>query len=1206
MDSSRPTHPHDVSLSPLSCCDASLPLPLQLFPDRDDLDLRIPPLRTSFEAHSFSPSWDWERQVPVVLDRHLARALASSESRVEVWHHCPRAPPHAASQAASKDGSPSGDHPREVFLASGTFQLWPLLSRPGGVHRLWVPLRSRRGEHAGAVQISLSLSPTNLERLDDAELVGTQLDGAGLAAGASGAVALDFTSPLAGAAEMHRRLVSAVMPFLAEEPDLTGCLLEEVHPTSGTLPEGDVSPSPAADSPPPALAAFARAHVFVEQLTLPLGEDMQVERPRAASYWAEWRFPGADRDEKSVPRGPVAPAAAGGAWKVPMRYTGTAKLRLGGALAQRLAAEALVVRVMRQEAPRGAGPGKVSEMGFAEVDLTPLVTRGARETSLSTGRGRWISGTVPLVQEGCKFLGGARLRVKVLLELPRQREEWEEDGETEEGEYEAEVALGGARAGGGSEREANDRDETASQDDGGEEAMGWATEALADAAEDGGGGEGSGGDRDLEGSEAYARKGIDAAKEQGADEGARSAAMPAVPEKSAADAAERRPDLHGGAEAPGAAIGGGMALTVPASDALQVWGITGGGGWDDDSSVVVGLTIESARNIPATHVGAAAGAAPVFLPPPGENAEALAGPGAGVPARGHVSARAPVSVGEPAGPPPRLFATVEWGSGPPRVLTHAVRAGTEDSGEARCDWHFTQHFRVRKVQSAAQRAELLRDPSATTAILKVWSTAGGQVGQHVTPRLVGCTTVDISGLYLGMARVSGWYHLVDHLQAHAGHIKLSVVPSEPLGPRGDWEEPSDGTPSSLDDLFPLSPRDATSDQDPRVASYNATRDANHDTRHISAEGVAPWTDPAAHSGGHNQAASSASSPGGADSPLSGSSGASEAAGPTVRRRLPSFEDGIAWSGAEADPYGAPGAFWRTTPSPCHRDPAPDSGKQAPLRSPPEYDGHAAEQSREASFAEVEGKLRELDATMTKPVGGTEGAGGAASATGESEVQRDATCGGEKAQLEAPGRGGLVEGEEAALRGGPGGRWRAQASVTLCAAPVEGPDSGDEAETHRAGSERPTPAHRPDVPPHPPRTSHDDFPGFESAPARHHRNAGRAPGGYGPGHSVGALDARWRIGGERKGAWRGVGGPPGALIDPEGDYDSDTSVRAIARREMEGERGDGRSWAGGPAVEVRGRRGRCGDERTGRALRMCGGYFRRALQGWTDDLLTALM
>lgn len=265
------------------------------------MDLRIPPLRTPFQAHAFCPEWDYARDVPLVLDEPLARALASSEARVELWHHCPRTPP----LADRSNGDPPGPAPpREVFLGAATLPLAALLARPGGVDRAWVHLRSRRGEHAGAVQLSLSLDPVGLEGPDESiDLSDPDLD-------ARERIAAGSVLPRA---ELHRRLVSALAPFLSKDPDLSGCLL---------MPPLDARTSLAVAPPegaPPALphpTPRARLHVFVEQLSLPLNEDLEVERPRAAAYWAQWEAPLSKVEERSAPRGPVAPVAAGAPWKV--------------------------------------------------------------------------------------------------------------------------------------------------------------------------------------------------------------------------------------------------------------------------------------------------------------------------------------------------------------------------------------------------------------------------------------------------------------------------------------------------------------------------------------------------------------------------------------------------------------------------------------------------------------------------------------------------------------------------------------------------------------------------------------------------------------------------------------------------------------------------------------------------------------------------
>lgn len=127
---------------------------LSLFPGDEDLEAVFPTLRTPFQAQTFTPEYHYTREYTCKLQEVLLRALAVGEAAVELWHHSPRSLQAHGPMPAAAEKAPMNSKVRDVFLGQGAVQLAPILTQPRGVDT-WVPLRSRRGEHVGCIQVRI-------------------------------------------------------------------------------------------------------------------------------------------------------------------------------------------------------------------------------------------------------------------------------------------------------------------------------------------------------------------------------------------------------------------------------------------------------------------------------------------------------------------------------------------------------------------------------------------------------------------------------------------------------------------------------------------------------------------------------------------------------------------------------------------------------------------------------------------------------------------------------------------------------------------------------------------------------------------------------------------------------------------------------------------------------------------------------------------
>lgn len=421
----------------------------------------------------------------------------------------------------------------------------------------------------------------------------------------------------------------------------------------------------------------------------------------------------------------------------------------------------------------------------------PQVTQGAHETSLSTGRGRWLSGTFYLVQPDSRFLGAAKLRVKVLLEMPKEEDAG--DDEVDEGVDE------GAEGGRGNDEGYEDRHEErvrggVSSDvpkSGGQDAVAaFMRDGAVSDERVAGEGAGVAGQRGVvdgratsQGETGSPGRGRDAAHGTSRDRGPDTGSPAPIRESAGAtthraESAPTAPDAapgHSQLVARGAYPAGAIVpSTFPAPLSAA---------WVDDDAVMVGVTVEGARGLPLPRLARLARGA-LHTPSAFEIGQ-----------RG-----ATLSAAEPAGEgfgsgTVRAYVTMEWGAGEEQTLTQAVRVAAEadaagdGQGTARVEWHYTQHFPVRPAATPAERRALVADAALTTALLKVWivsahaqgAGASGPGFANTSPVLWGCAAIDLRSLYLGLARLSGWYQLLDFAQGRVGVVKVAVVPSRPLG-----------------------------------------------------------------------------------------------------------------------------------------------------------------------------------------------------------------------------------------------------------------------------------------------------------------------------------------------------------------------------------------------------------------------------------------
>ncbi|WIA21972.1 hypothetical protein OEZ85_004330 [Tetradesmus obliquus] len=218
-------------------------------------------LKTPFQAQTFCPQFHHKQLLPLTLTGPSLAALASAECSVQLWHHCPRSQAVAAALSRGHSSSYVMAGQQQVLLGSGSCPLQALLTRPQGI-RSWLVLKSQLGQPVGAVQVALQFT----------HIGGTPTD----------------TCPAADCP-------------LNKHPQLLQLLATALPAAAPTL-------TPLLASPPEGFAGqLARLSVLVEELLLPGGDDVLLERPRIANYVAAYRLPGAQAESRSHSKAPTSP-----------------------------------------------------------------------------------------------------------------------------------------------------------------------------------------------------------------------------------------------------------------------------------------------------------------------------------------------------------------------------------------------------------------------------------------------------------------------------------------------------------------------------------------------------------------------------------------------------------------------------------------------------------------------------------------------------------------------------------------------------------------------------------------------------------------------------------------------------------------------------------------------------------------------------------
>lgn len=348
---------------------------LVLLPPTCEAASQLPVLRTPFQAQTFCPQFHHRWLLPLHLTPPVLQTLQAEDMVVELWHHCPRAQWVAAVLSSGRASNQQHDQARDVFLGSASCSLGPLLTRNVGIQQ-WLPLKSRRGEPVGAVQVALHF---------------THIAGAHLDSRPGG------PSPL----------------------DMYPSWQEVLYPGEPLLPPPFISKS--------FTGQLARCTLYLEQIMMQAPEAKGgPEAPKASQYHLAYRLPGSSSQHVTPSKG-VSRSDLGKynrSWQVALQYCGVHWVRAGEALLMALKKYPLLVSAFWQ-GPGSTGKGEGSKaqgqstrasipLGSSEVDMAPLLivrTTGKRPAS------RWLSGTYPLINPMAKDLANMRVRLKVLLEL---------------------------------------------------------------------------------------------------------------------------------------------------------------------------------------------------------------------------------------------------------------------------------------------------------------------------------------------------------------------------------------------------------------------------------------------------------------------------------------------------------------------------------------------------------------------------------------------------------------------------------------------------------------------------------------------------------------------------------------------------------------------------------------------------------------------
>eukprot|EP00873_Tetraselmis_striata_P005901 jgi/Tetstr1/426165/TSEL_016491.t1 len=687
------------------------------------------------QAQTFTPKYDFKRQFTAALTPRLVKALATQELCLEVWHHSPRTQALKTVLGSSRtEPPPSSSKPKDVFLGTACASLLPLLTRAQGL-RTWLPLKSRRGEPVGAVQLAVHF----------------------LRIGERANIACH--SPL----ERFPALEDMLPPSVGVQ-----------H----YMPSGF-------DGQP------ARASVYIEDAVLPPEEEVRIHRPSsgaASEYYATYRLPGSSSAEAthSVAGSKLQAPEAGErrAGRLHFGFCGIHWVTAGAGLAHALSSSLMQLELHRKEPQprRGTQSADPPPIGLAQVDLMPLMLEISKKGSSGA---RWVAGTFHLVCPFTKDLGGARVKVKVMLELrpvgddsaPGLRPRWDIQGSGLANISPAVTPVKKAPA-------------VAKTDSEPEPPAGGA--ALPDSIT------------------LAPHPAAEAHRASPAAEG--SLAQGAVAEyadEAQPPASQRADSPHGVApvtEAPGSDASGDHRGSGESGGVVER-------GAADPRETSAAAPSPSAPSASTTTGGQQAargqGSAPRVTCPappaarPAESTTRAPGP------------RSPGSGSPPAASPPQhvgLRCCVE------RAANLRLRAAQLSAGHAEvfvlCEWPVagetcaTAAARVNPATAAAEWCHTRRLPiprrrparspggfaTAATVVFKVYVRtrplgAGGASGAYRPPReeaveagdvLLGSAALDLTLLWLGLDKIEGWYNLLDVNQQPAGQLKVELTPLESL------------------------------------------------------------------------------------------------------------------------------------------------------------------------------------------------------------------------------------------------------------------------------------------------------------------------------------------------------------------------------------------------------------------------------------------
>ncbi|GMH33544.1 hypothetical protein BSKO_01378 [Bryopsis sp. KO-2023] len=348
---------------------------VSLLPESESLDVVVPMIQTSFQAQCFCPVYHHKREVPVRLTAESVRALAEQELSVEVWHHCSRAQAVAARLAEGKSAQRGKSERRSVFLGSASAALHQLLAKPQGI-RGWLPLKSRRGEPVGAVQLAIHFSSIGGHHCN---------------------------------AEPGSKSPIEHAPHLVEflGPQLRNAIMGPLHA-------------------PQINSQWIRVTVHIEEALF--SSRHGESRPPSGPYHAEYSLPGSEaklatRNAQAAASGLNLSIGMGGKWRVDWHHSGQHWVKGDARFIRAMLGFPLSVTVYQQTPRRLKKLHKeehLEKIGCAEIDLSILLKE---RTAGNDNHRRWLSGSYLLINAASKHLENARVKVRALVDIMPQIDE---------------------------------------------------------------------------------------------------------------------------------------------------------------------------------------------------------------------------------------------------------------------------------------------------------------------------------------------------------------------------------------------------------------------------------------------------------------------------------------------------------------------------------------------------------------------------------------------------------------------------------------------------------------------------------------------------------------------------------------------------------------------------------------------------------------